>query len=331
MLDVFCWFSGSMRKIFRRDLSRFWRAGVAVGATALLVACLVLTRWQLGFWRDNVTLFTRVVELSGPMPPDSMYLGVAFLYQSNYPAAAENFRVFLGFAPGNEQGHYRLGFALKAQGKWPEAAAEFATAVGLDPADSRAGKLLGDVLCAEGKWAEAGEAYTNALRYHPGDQTIEAAIEVHKHLVSLYEELQTHPTAEAHLNAAAVSEWQQNFPVALEHYAAAQRLSPDNPQLLNNYAWLLATCPDKRLRDAPRAVELARHACELTKPENTVYEKAAYLSTLAAAQAGTGNFADAIATAQRACQLAEKNGEPAFLKVNQDLLARYRAHQAAVD
>ena len=109
-------------------------------------------------------------------------------------------------------------------------------------------------------------------------------------------------------------------------YAAAWRLQPDNPQLLNNYAWLLATCPDQRLRDAPRAVALARQACELAK-----YEKTVYLGTLAAAQAGAGNFADAIATAGRACQLAEKNGEPALLQTNQALLARYRAHQAAVD
>ena len=318
---------------FARLAAGWSRARVLCGLAAVLVltATFAFTRWQLGFWRDSVTLFTRVVELSGPNPESKMFLGDALVSQGDYAAAADNYRFVLGFAPGVGHLHYRLGGAFKALGKWPEAAAEFATAVRLDPADPKAGKLLGDMLCAEGKWAEAGEAYTNALRYHPGDRTIAAAIETHKHLVSMYEQLQTHPTAAAHLNAAAVSEWQHNFSAALEHYAAAWRLQPENPQLLNNYAWLLATCPDKRLRDVPRALELARHACELTNYENTAHEKAEYLSTLAAAQAGTGNFADAIATAQRACQFAATNGEPAFLKANQDLLARYRAHQAAVD
>ena len=38
---------------------------------------------------------------------------------------------------------------------------------------------------------------------------------------------------------------------------------------------------------------------------------------------------DAIATAQEACDLAQKNGETALLQRNQELLARYEAHQTA--
>ena len=307
-------------------LSGWPRARVLCGLAAVLVltATFVLTRWQLGFWRDSVTLFTRVVELSGPDPSSNMFLGDACLSQSNYPAAADNYKIVLGFAPGVGQVHYRLGFALKAQGKWPEAEAEFAAAVRLDPADRMSGKSLGDVLSAQNKFDEAAAAYANALQYHPGDPLIETAVEVNQRLAGLLEALRTHPTAEDHLNAASVYEWQKNFPVALEHYTAAWRLQPDNPQLLNNYAWLLATCPQKHLRDAPRAVELARHACELVK-----YEKTVYLGTLAAALAGAGSFDEAIATAQRACQSAQKNGEPALLKVNEALLARYRAHETA--
>ena len=76
------------------------------------------------------------------------------------------------------------------------------------------------------------------------------------------------------------------------------------------------------MRDGTRAVELARHACELTK-----FQKTIFIGTLGAAYAEAGNFDAAMATAQRACAVATKNGEPVLLQKNQELLERYRAHQ----
>jgi serine/threonine protein kinase/tetratricopeptide (TPR) repeat protein len=46
-------------------------------------------------------------------------------------------------------------------------------------------------------------------------------------------------------------------------YEVASDLEPNRPRTLNNLAWLLATCPDERLRAPPRAVELATRATEL--------------------------------------------------------------------
>jgi tetratricopeptide (TPR) repeat protein len=50
---------------------------------------------------------------------------------------------------------------------------------------------------------------------------------------------------------------------ALAGYQGVLDLDPKRVPTLNNLAWLLATCPDARLRDPPRAVELARQATEL--------------------------------------------------------------------
>jgi tetratricopeptide (TPR) repeat protein len=104
----------------------------------------------------------------------------------------------------------------------------------------------------------------------------------------------------------------------------ALQMDPDNVDALNNLAWLLATSARPDVRDAPRAVELARHACELTHFEQTIY-----IGTLAAAQAAAGKFDVAVATAQRACTVAAKNGETNLLQRNQELLDRYRTHETA--
>lgn len=59
--------------------------------------------------------------------------------------------------------------------------------------------------------------------------------------------------------------------------------------LLNNFAWLLATTPEKDLRDGKRAIKLATEAAEITD-----FEQAHILSTVAAAYAETGDFKAAI-------------------------------------
>ncbi|MGA3284483.1 MAG: hypothetical protein ABSD57_08500 [Verrucomicrobiota bacterium] len=106
------------------------------------------------------------------------------------------------------------------------------------------------------------------------------------------------------------------------HLNEVLRLNPDSVDAMNNLAWLLATCPDANVRDGTRAVQLAEHACELTG-----YKKTMYVGTLAAAYAEAGRFAEAMATAQKACALASQSGEQDLLQKNRELLELYRAHK----
>jgi len=53
----------------------------------------------------------------------------------------------------------------------------------------------------------------------------------------------------------------------------------------------------------------------------------AFVGTLAAAYAEASRFDDAIATVQKACALAEKNGEQGLLTMNQQLMTLYRSNK----
>jgi hypothetical protein len=69
-------------------------------------------------------------------------------------------------------------------------------------------------------------------------------------------------------------------------------------------------------------VTLAERACQLTGNRQPFL-----LGTLAAAYAEAGRFPDAVATAQRAIDLATAAGQPDIAARNRELLELYRAGQ----
>jgi tetratricopeptide (TPR) repeat protein len=72
---------------------------------------------------------------------------------------------------------------------------------------------------------------------------------------------------------------------ALTAYEQAIKSNADDFQAFSGLAWLLATCPEDRIRDGKRAVELAKRACELS-----ARAVATCVDTLAAAYAEAGDF-----------------------------------------
>jgi Flp pilus assembly protein TadD len=128
--------------------------------------------------------------------------------------------------------------------------------------------------------------------------------------------------AKAHYNFGNALLQKGRVDEAIAQYQQVLQIKPDSLGVLNNLAWLLATCPDAHIRDGVQAVKYAGHACELTH-----YGVAPLVGTLAAAYAEAGRFDDAIMAAEKACALAAAAGEPELLEKNQKLLVLYRAHQ----
>ena len=94
---------------------------------------------------------------------------------------------------------------------------------------------------------------------------------------------------EAHGNLGLGLYRQGKFAAAAYHCAEAVRLNPGDGNACNNYAMILATCPEAKYRDGKKAVEAATRACELTE-----WKKADFLDTLAAAYAEAGDFNAAV-------------------------------------
>jgi len=278
------------------DLASRWpRRELILGVTGAVAlgAFVMASSQQEQIWRDEGTVVARVAE------PEINFLGhanyAAYLMHHDQLAGAEaECRVAMQIAPGRPLLLGLMGDIQRRQGKLDEAAKTLRSALDKDPQFSEAHLPLGQILLQQNKATEAAAQFDMMIQAQPGD-------------------------AEAHWWRGNAFLAQGNGGEAAREYVQAINLQPNFPNALNDLAWLLATDPQQRVRNAAQAVKLAEKACILTRGTQPQM-----LGTLAAAYAAAGRWDDAVATAQKAHDVAEKLGDKALAAQNLKLKELYR-------
>jgi len=188
-------------------------------------------------------------------------------------------------------------------------------ALELQPGMSRAVVLLSLILASQENFEDAITELKRLLRASPEDQNIKLQIAGYYHAdgepseaLEWYQRVLTENAdsmpalqgrANAYLEMGKHAEAITDFDAVLK-LREDEELDESDVNVLNNFAWVLATSPVDNLRDGSRAVELATKACEITE-----YKKAYILSTLAACYAELGEFDTAIEWAEKAVQASD--------------------------
>jgi tetratricopeptide (TPR) repeat protein len=138
---------------------------------------------------------------------------------------------------------------------------------------------------------DAARHFESALKFIPKDQTfyLPLRIQIHKLL-------------------GEIRLAQKKFALAIAQFQEALKLNPNQPEILNTFAWTLLTCSDQTLRDSRKALELAQKACELTQSKHP-----GYLNTLAVAYGKNNNLSEAINISEEAVALAQATGDQALV------------------
>ncbi len=223
-------------------------------------------------------------------------LGLAYLNQGQINDAQIHFELALKQKPDDADAYFNLGNILAQRGDFPGAITRFQKTLEINSNYTDAFINLGNVFLKTSKVDEAIAQFQRALLISPDN-------------------------AQAHNNLANAAAKKGMFQTAIEHYESALRLQPADASFQNNEAWLLATCPDDRIRNCAKAVEIASKASASTQGANPLV-----LHTLAAALAESGRFSDAIQVAQRARQVAAQSN-PGLVAALQSELKLYQAGQ----
>jgi tetratricopeptide (TPR) repeat protein len=132
------------------------------------------------------------------------------------------------------------------------------------------------------------------------------------------------PDAMEQFQAASQLEADGKIEEAIHHYREALNVDSNNPVLLNNLAWILATAGQPELRNGEEAMQLATRAVELTE-----FRQPAVIGTLAAAYAQAGQFPQACDMALTAHALAWITNQKEIAAENQKLLGLYSSGKTA--
>ena len=214
-----------------------------------------------------------------------------------FEEAVEQCQISLRLAPDRIQTRLDLAALLLRHRRAEQAMRQYELILQIEQENAAARNGLGLALAAQGKFAQAIEQYQRVLQVHPDH-------------------------VGAHHNLANALVQLGRFQEAVHHYQQALRIMPDQPTVLDNLAWLLATCSESEVRDGTRAVGLAERACGLVDPTPPQM-----LDTLAAAYARAGLFDQAVDAAARAIERAESLGQSALASQVRARLGLYRARR----
>lgn len=322
-----------VRAVFLRSRKKLDEALAEVGAVldqspddanALILQGEVFR--ELGKNDDALESFDRAIELAPQAPGPYQQRGEIYREEGEYDKSLANFNKVLELQPGEMLTLVHRAEVYLRSGRFDEALADVDTVLEKQPL-VLAHRIRAEVLANMNRLQEAIDEMQSVAAAVPNDTELKMQLALYyqvdnkpRKAVELYTEileqesdnfLALRSRGDAYLavgeHAAAVADFEE----ALKHLA-------DDPALLNNLAWVLATSPDAQVRNGKRAVELATKACDLTD-----YNKPHILSTLAAAFAENGDFETAIQWSQKAVDMDDSEQEEQLVKE----LASYRGGQ----
>jgi tetratricopeptide (TPR) repeat protein len=261
---------------------RFPRWAPGAVSACVIAILMILAYNQASYWHDSELLWTHAIACTENNYIAHNNLGNVLMRRGDFNDAIAQYEMALGTKPDFAEAQNNLGNVLSKEGALDEAIPHYEKALLIKPDYADAHYNFGNVLSKKGEWADAITQFETALKIKPD-------------------------SAESHQGLGIAYRHTGRADEAVAQYKAALELKPDFAEAQSNLAYLLATCPDARLRNGSMAVGLAERANLLTGGNNPVV-----LGTLAAAYAEAGRFPDAIGAVSQAIQFAEAQGNRAL-------------------
>lgn len=278
----------------------------------VLLQCIVQSRQG-----ETQEAEARLKELTQRGTPDSEnHAALAVFYQAggDWVSAGHWYGEALGLAPNSARLNANLAVVLWRLGKIRESLAYMSRAVALSPGNADFLNERGVMFLSLGETRLALADFNAALALdgrHCGALLNRGNLFFYAGRLALAEGdfslgLRVYPRDAGMLTGRArVYTAQGRYDEAQRDLEAAVGVADKDVQVLNDFAWFLATCPDNHYWNGSMAVELARTAIA-----NDKAGEAGLYDTLAAALARSGDFKGAVAAQDQALLKGQEQGAP---------------------
>jgi tetratricopeptide (TPR) repeat protein len=222
------------------ELARRWRHHVislSVAGLAAIIACILLTRQQIGYWKDNEILFRHALAVTQNNFIAHNDLGITLLNQDKASEAIGHFEEAIRLKPNYAQLYGNLGLALLKTGQTNEALEQFQAAVRVKPDDADAHYDLAGALLNNGQTDEAIGEYQEAIRLKPDyadahynfGLALARKNQIDEAINQYQEALRLKPDdADAHYSLGIAFDNKNQFDEAVSQFEEALRLKPDD-------------------------------------------------------------------------------------------------------
>jgi tetratricopeptide (TPR) repeat protein len=245
-----------------------------------------------------------------------------------YDAAIPAWQKAVSLDPDDPRAHNNLGIALAGSGKVADAVAEYKKSLALNGNNSQTENNLGSELAQQGQMDDALQHFEDALRINPDNAAAEVNLgnalsaeggHADEAIALLKNGAEKQPNLPDGQNGLGVAlAHAGNLEEATAHLQKAVDLAPQDAGYRYNLGRVLAA-RSLFAEALPQFSEAAR----LTNLQDPMI-----LQMLAAMQSETGRYADAVATAQTALNLARQQQNQALAASLETNLARYQAQAA---
>ena len=207
----------------------------AVGGVLALV-CIVLTRHQIDYWKDDVSVWERAIAVTENNYQAHNRLGCAWFSQAHLDDAIREFQEVVRLNPGFAEAYYNLGHSFALTGQVDKAMACYQKALEIQPDYAVARDSIDSLLLQKGQADLVMIHCQKVLELEPDNDIAHLNLgsalfqkgRVDEAIIHYQRALQIKPDlAEAHLNLGSALFQKGRVDEAIIHYQKALQVKPD--------------------------------------------------------------------------------------------------------
>ncbi len=292
------------KKETRSAMTAAQSAVTALPENADLLDALGRVQQASGESNQALATFNKVAGLQPLSPRPQLRLADAYIAAKNKDGALQSLKKALDIKPDLLEAQRALAQAYLQDKKYSEALTIAKNVQKQRPKEPHGFAMEGEILFAQQKWDAAVVLYRSALK-EAGNAT-DVALKLHTALQASSKNAEADKFADKwskdhpkdvgfHIYLGDVAIGRKDYSGAEKLYAAANKMQPDNPIVMNNLAWVLGQ------QNKPGALELAEAAVKLAP------QQPALMDTLAGLLSAKNDHAKALEWQKKAIGLQPDN------------------------